>query len=118
MKKLPYSTSLFRKVLVPVIYGYESVTAITAAHAIAGKENIQLVGLVSVDESQSLSVATRTARNVREMLRKMSSEERTRNRPRVQVSYNIWQELVGIVKEERADLLILEWPAHFEALQD
>jgi glucosyl-3-phosphoglycerate synthase len=118
MKNNPYSPSLFRKVLVPVIHGYESLTAITAAHAIAGSEKIQLVGLVSVDESESLSLATWPARKVRTMLRKLSSEERTRNRPRVQVSYNIWQELVDIVREEKADLLILEWPDHFTALQD
>jgi glucosyl-3-phosphoglycerate synthase len=118
MKKTPYSPSLFRKVLVPVIHGYESINAITAAHAIAGKEKIQLVGLVRVYESESLSVATQPARKVRDMLRRISSEERTRNRPRVQVSYNIWQELVDIVNEERPDLLILEWPDHFTALLD
>jgi glucosyl-3-phosphoglycerate synthase len=116
--KKPFSPSLFRKVLVPVIHGYESVTAITVAHEIAGKQKIQLVGLVCVDEGESLSVATHRARLVRERLRRMSSEERTRNRPRVQVSYNLKQELVDIVREEQPDLLILEWPVHFIALQD
>jgi glycosyltransferase involved in cell wall biosynthesis/nucleotide-binding universal stress UspA family protein len=116
MKNIPYSQSLFRKILVPVIYGSESLAAITAAHTIAGRENIELVGLVGVDKSKSLSTATRPARKVREMLRRMTAQEHTRNRPRVRVSYNIWQELVDIVKEEGTDLLILEWPDHLDAL--
>jgi glucosyl-3-phosphoglycerate synthase len=114
--KQPYSSGLFRKILVPFFYDCDSSSALTLARAIAGDENVVLVGLVRVQAGQSLSVATQPARKVRELLRTLASGERTRTRLRVRVSHNLWAELANIVRDERPELLLLEWPDHFEAL--
>jgi hypothetical protein len=36
----------FKKVLVPIVHGCEQTSAIAAARAIAGEENVMLVGLI------------------------------------------------------------------------
>jgi len=111
-----YSTSIFRKVLVPVVYECDPTTAITAACAIAGKENVLLTGFVHVNPEDSLSVATQPARKIRETLKSLSKWENVRNRSRVYVSHKLWDEVVRAIDEESPDLLILEWPCHFDAL--
>jgi len=35
----------------------------------------------------------------------------------VNVSHNPWSELINVVKREDIDLLLLQWPGHFEALK-
>ena len=41
---------LFKKVLVPIVYGCTQISAINAARAIAGEDNIILVGLIYIPE--------------------------------------------------------------------
>jgi len=112
-----YSTFFFRKVLVPVVYECDPTTAITAACAITGKKNIIVTGFVRVNADDSLSVATQPAQEVRETLKSLSKLEKVRNRSKVYVSHNLWDEVVRAINEEKPDLLILEWPCHFDALQ-
>lgn len=111
-----YSTKIFRKVLVPVIHECDPTTAITAACTIAGNENVLLTGFVHVNPEDSLSVATQSAQKVRETLKSLSKGENVRNRSRVNVSHKLWEEVVHAIDEESPDLLILEWPCHFDAL--
>ncbi|MBI4770475.1 MAG: glycosyltransferase, partial [Chloroflexi bacterium] len=108
----------FRKVLVPILHGYASDSALAAARTIAGEGRIVLVGLVGVPGGESLSAAAGSAREVRRLLRALSRADagRTRIKARVRVSYSPWEELLEVIAEERPDLLLLEWPRHFEAL--
>jgi nucleotide-binding universal stress UspA family protein/glycosyltransferase involved in cell wall biosynthesis len=113
----PYASVTFRKILVPIIYDCEANAALTAAQYIAGNENILLVGLVGVKEDESLSTGALPARQMREKLRDFANTDGIRGRNRVLVSHRLWLDLVSVVNEEQPDLLILEWPCHFEALQ-
>ena len=63
---------LFKKVLVPIVQECEQRSAINAARAIAGEENVTLVGLVYIPEDESLSTAAVRARELRQTLRKLS----------------------------------------------
>jgi nucleotide-binding universal stress UspA family protein/glycosyltransferase involved in cell wall biosynthesis len=113
----PYASVTFRKILVPIIYGCEANSALTAAQYIAGNESILLVGLVGVKEGESLSTGALPARQMREKLRDFANTDGIRGRNRVLVSHRLWVDLVNVVNEEQPDLLILEWPCFFEALQ-
>jgi len=105
------------KVLVPVLYGCEQKSALHAAHAIAGDENVLLTGFIYVPDDQSLSTAAVDARKLRKTLKQLYKVKRGDKWAQVNVSHNPWGELVNVVKRESVDLLLLEWPCHFEALK-
>ena len=102
-----YSTRLFRKTLVPILYGAENTAAINTALIIADPDNILLVGIVGISGEESLSTAAIPARHVRKILRDVSDKFHIRALPRIRVSHEPWNELIQIVKEEEPDLLIL-----------
>jgi nucleotide-binding universal stress UspA family protein len=105
------------KVLVPVLYGCEQKSAIHAAHAIAGDENVLLTGFIYVPDDQSLSIAAVDARKLRKTLKQLYKVKRGDKWAQVNVSHNPWSDLVNVVKREDIDLLLLEWPCHFESLK-
>ena len=108
---------LFKKVLVPIIYGCEQDSAINAARAIAGAENILLVGFVYIPEGESLSSAATPAQEVRQMLRSLSSPGQARYGNEVYATHYPWEEIKKVAEREKTDLLILEYPCQFETLQ-
>ncbi len=106
-------TRLFKKVLVLLVHGCEQGSALNATHAIAGEENVVLVGLVYVPGSESLSSAAVHVQEVRQTLRKLSN---VRNRVEVHATHRPWDEIVKATQKEKPDLLILEYPCQFETL--
>jgi len=109
--------SFITKILVPVLNNCEQKSAIHAAHAIAGDENVLLTGFIFVPDEQSLSTAAVDARKLRKMLKQLYKVKRGDKWAQVNVSHNPWSELVDVVKREDIDLLVLEWPCHFESLK-
>ena len=105
------------KILVPVLYGCEQKSAIHAAHSIAGDENVLFTGFIYVPNDQSLSTATIDARKLRKTLKQLYKVKRGDKWAQVNVSHNPWNELINVVKREDVDLLLLEWPCHFESLK-
>ena len=105
------------KVLVPVLYGCEQKSAIHAAHSIAGDENVLLTGFIYVPNDQSLSTAAVDARKLRKTLKQLYKVKRGDKWAQVNVSHNPWGELVNALKREDVDLLLLEWPCHFDSLK-
>jgi len=110
-------TIFIAKVLVPVLYGCEQKSAIHAAYSIAGDENVLLTGFIYVPEGQSLSTAAVDARKLRQTLKQLYKVKRGDKWAQVNVSHRPWEELVNVVKREDIDLLLLEWPCHFDALK-
>ena len=109
--------SLIAKILVPVLNDCNQKSAIQAAHAIAGDENVLLTGFIYVPSDLSLSTATVDARKLRQTLKKLYKVKRGDKWAQVNVSHNPWQELVNVVKREEIDLLLLEWPCQFDSLK-
>ena len=107
---------LFKKILVPIIHGCESNSAINAARAVAGADNVMLVGLVYIPKGESLSSAAMPAQEVRQRLRALSNPERIHRGNEVYATHRPWDEIVKVVEKEKPDLLILEYPCHFETL--
>ncbi len=110
-----YSARFFQKVLVPVIYGADHVSALNAALAITENSNVLLVGLVGISENDSLSTAALPARQARKLLRDLAREKHVRILQRIRVSHKPWDELIQIVHEEMPDLLVLGL-SYFELL--
>lgn len=115
--KTALKNRLFKKVLVPVVHGCEQTSAINAARAIAGADHVVVVGLVYVPEGESLSSAAVPAQEVRQMLRNLSSQGQIHHGVDVYATYQPWEEIKQIVEREKPDLLILEYPCHFQTLQ-
>lgn len=110
----------FRKLLIPVVHGCESESALAAARVIAGgaSDRIVLVGLVAVAPDESLSAGAPSARRMRRTLRELAARPGggVRHKARVRVSHAPWAELVNVIQDEMPDLLLLEWPWHLDAL--
>ena len=107
---------IFKKVLVPIIHGCDQTSAINAARAITGEEDVMFLGLVYVPEGKSLSSATRHVQEVRQALKNLSSAQSSDRWTEVYATHHPWNEIVKITKKEAPDLLILQYPCHFEAL--
>ncbi len=116
MYPIPKS-SFIAKVLVPVMDGCEQKSAIHAAHSIAGDENVYLTGFIHVPEDQSLSTAAVDARKLRKTLKQLYKVKRGDKWAQVHVSHDPWGELINVVKREDIELLLLEWPCHFDSLK-
>ena len=74
------------KVLVPVLNGGEQKSAIHAAHAIAGDENVLLTGFIYVPGNESLSTAAVDARKLRKTLKQLYKVKRGDRWAQVNVS--------------------------------
>ncbi len=103
-----YSTRLFRKVLVPVMHGVDSRAAVHATMLITDRSNIDLFGIVGISEAESLSSAALPARHVRKVLRGLATACDLHAMQRIRVSHKPWEEVMQVVQEEGADLLIVE----------
>jgi glycosyltransferase involved in cell wall biosynthesis/nucleotide-binding universal stress UspA family protein len=106
--------SSFRTVLVPVVYGCRGKSALAAAHTLDA--DILLVGLVPVPPGRSLSRGTPMARQVRRRIRQLVDDPSIHSKADVRVSHTPWLDLRKIIEEDEPDLLILDWPHHFDAM--
>ena len=111
-----YTASAFPEVMVPILYGCDCQGALAAARAIAGLGEVLLLGLVRVAQDEPLSASATQARLVRQVMRQQEGGGRTRSLGRVRVSTFPIDELFKAVEEEDPQLLILEYPCHFDAL--
>src|SRR5512142_1754322 len=103
-----YSTKLFQRVVVPVIYGLDARAAVNAAVLITDPSNIELVGIVGIAEAESLSGAALPARHVRKVLRDLASARGMHTLQRIRVSHKPWEEAMEVAQEEGADLLVMD----------
>ncbi len=114
--KRAYPSTIFHKVLVPVLWDCDCANALAAARAIAREGQSVLAGIVGIQEGQSLSVAAAPARLLRKRLSELAEEGHVSIRERVRVAHRPWDELLQIVEAEHPDLLVLDWPRQFESL--
>lgn len=110
-------TGIFKKILVPIVYGCDQSSALNAARAIAGIENVMFIGLVYIPPGSSLSSAAVPVQEVRQMLRTLSSAVPGHRWTEVYATHHPWHEIVSIVERVKPDLLILEFPCQFEILK-
>jgi glucosyl-3-phosphoglycerate synthase len=115
--KTPLKNRFFKKVLVPIVHGCEQTAAIAAAGAIAGEDNVMLVGLIYIPEGESLSSAAVYAQEVRQTLKGLSNSKHIQRWTEVHATHRPWDEMAKVIEKEKPDLLVLEYPCHFETLK-
>ena len=116
MKNMP-NKRIFKKVLVPIIHGCDQTSAINVARAIAGEDDVMFLGLVYNPEGESLSRATVRVQEVRQGLKNLSNAQSSHLWTEVYATHHPWNEITKISKKEEPDLLILQYPCHFETLE-
>jgi glucosyl-3-phosphoglycerate synthase len=104
----------FQEIIVPVLPGIECSAALDMARAMGAR--VRLVGFIPVPAEASLSAATAETRALRKLLQAAASENQIHAASRVIASYNPWLDLLDILRRDPADLLLLEYPGHFERL--
>jgi len=115
--KISSKGKLSKKVLVPVIQGCDQTSALNAARAIAGEDEVMLVGLVYVPEGESLSSGAVHVQEVRQRLRELSDAQHAHRWTDVYATHQPWDEILKVTEREKPDLLILEYPCHFESFK-
>ncbi len=100
--------NMFRKILIPVIHGYDFKDSLRVANSIVSNESILLAGIVGVADESSLSAGALPAQELRKSLREVKSKQAINSLELIRVTDNPWNELKKIVREEKPDLLILE----------
>jgi len=112
-----YKAPAYKKVIVPVMHGCDGQGAIHAAKVIAGSGEVLLIGLVKAEPDHPLSSSATQARWIRQTLRQWSDGDRVQADGRVHASTNLAEELFRVIADDPPDLLVLEWPCHFESLE-
>jgi glycosyltransferase involved in cell wall biosynthesis len=105
----------FANLVIPVTPGMNIEGALGLAEALGGRAN--LIGLVPVASEASLSAASVATRALRKSLQSLAAEKAFCTPMRVVASHHPWQDLLAMLIQNPPDLLILEWPAHFDILQ-
>src|ERR1044071_7720170 len=100
--------NMFRKILIPAIYGCDFKDSLRVATSVVSNESILLAGIVGVADESSLSAGALPAQELRKSLREIKSKQMINSRELIRVTANPWNELKKIVREEKPDLLILE----------
>lgn len=109
--KLSRKTDLLRHILIPVIDGCDMDLPRSLGHLLAAQQP-QLLGIVPIDPSVSLSTGAAPARQLRAVIRSVPGVQPLRT----MVSHQPWQELLTVVADEKPDLLILEYPTALKKL--
>jgi glycosyltransferase involved in cell wall biosynthesis len=104
----------FQQIMVPITDGTVPMSALTLASNLGGE--VSLIGLVCLSEQEPLSTGTAAARKLRQKIRQVKAEMSLVGRDRVQVSQKPWDDLQRVLRENPPDMLILEWPVHFDCL--
>jgi hypothetical protein len=105
----------FRKILVPVLPGVQTPAALELARNTGG--TVHLLGLVPVDNEAAISSAASSARSLRAVMRRLDDDLPLSSIEPVHVTSQPALELVNYLRIEKPDLLVLQWPLHFEAMR-
>jgi glucosyl-3-phosphoglycerate synthase len=105
----------FRKIAVPVLPGVQIPAALELAAATGGM--IQLIGLIPVENETAISAAAGTARQLRVEMRRMMAKVPRSTLDAVHVTHQPVIELINYIQTEKPDLLVLQWPIHFDAMR-
>jgi glycosyltransferase involved in cell wall biosynthesis/nucleotide-binding universal stress UspA family protein len=108
--------TIFRKVLIPVVYGSDCEATLSTARLVAGRGQVILAGLVHMPSDSPLSAAAIPARELRQKLKSYMDLGQIKIDNRVRATYQPWDEIVKIVAERKPDILLLRWPEDFQAM--
>lgn len=95
-----------KSALVPIGLGLDGDQALALAHNIASE--VVLVGIVPIADGQSVSAGAQAARQIRKRLLSLGNTN-IRFKSTVIVSATPWDDIKNVIREEKPDILVLEW---------
>lgn len=105
------------KILVPLIYGQKNQNIINISKWFSKLSPLVILGIVLVEQDQSLSTGVHEAKELRDYLKKTLSDEDRGIDTMVCVSHDSWAEITSYLESNKGvDTLILEWPNQIEKL--
>ncbi len=105
------------KVLIPLMPESDNETLLTLARWLAKSEPVLLVGIVPVPEGANLSAGAAAAGELRRLMQRHVDRVSIQAKARIRVSYTPWDDLrLVLAEEDSIDLLVLNWPAHLQAM--
>ena len=115
MKKDKRKLLQYQNILVPVFPGAEK--GAIQDFAVQFEGHFHFVGFLDLPESKSVSSAAGDASVFRENIRKVYSGLKSQPQITIKMTENPLEDLWKLVAEEQPDLLVLEWPLHFDLLK-
>ena len=115
MKKDKRKFTYYQNILVPVFPGAEE--GAIQDFAVNFEGHFHFVGFLDLPETKSASTAAGDASVFRERIRKAYSGLKNQPQITIKMTENPLEDLWQLVAEERPDLLVLEWPLHFDMLK-
>lgn len=106
--------SPYKRILVPILAEKEPKAALALAASLRGK--VDLLGLLLVAPGAPISVEAQSATRLRLAMQKIRAAQPQRGAIRVQIAQDPLKDFIEAIRAQAPDLLILEWPQHFEAL--
>lgn len=97
----------FRSVLVPVGLTTSGQQALSLARLLS--DEVVVVGLVPIAEGQSISAGAQAARETRKHIQSLVRENPELTSGPVIVSPTPWNDLQGIIRKRKPELLVMEW---------
>jgi len=105
------------KTLIPLIPGSDNDSLLRLAHWLAKSEPVLLLGIVPIPEGENLSAGASKARELRNLMHDHIDRVNLRHLARIRVTYMPWDDIHSAIKQRpRINLLVLDWPNHFESL--
>src|SRR5215471_1008560 len=95
----PSQRNMFRKVLIPVIHGFDYKDSVKVAFSVVSKESIVLAGMVKVSDESSLSAGALPAQELRRSLREIKNYLKVNSLELIRVTNDPWKELLKVVRE-------------------
>lgn len=114
MKNDPRKFSPYKKILVPIPADGTPKAALSLAASLKGK--VDLLGLLLVPPEASISAEAQSASRLRLAMQKIRARQPRPGAIRVLIAQDPLRDFVEAIRAQPPDLLILEWPLHFEAL--
>lgn len=107
--------ALFSQVIVPVFVGVPSSSALAFANLLGAQ--VRLTGFLPTPDDEPISAVASKASEFRSDLYRIYGKDLSQGQISVRVGRQVLSELCSLLSESPQDLLVLEWPAHFDALR-
>jgi hypothetical protein len=115
ISRRPSERNPFARVLLPVFSELKIEAALDLVRAIG--QEVTLMGILPLNPGEQVSAAAGKASQFRSELLKQYSPKLTKMHLSIRVTHDPFRELQAFIEKNPHDLLVLEWPTHFNAFR-
>jgi len=115
ISRRPSERNPFERVLLPVFSGVKADAALELVRAIG--QEVTLLGILPLEVEEQVSAAAGKVSLFRSELIKQYSPHLTKTHVSIRVTHDPFKELQEFLEKNPHDLLVLEWPTHFDSFR-